>query len=313
AAADRYREENVTVGGPPYPLPGTLTLPSPGPPGGAPALVPVHGSGPQDRDTTLGPNKPFADLALGLASRGIAVLRYDKRTKVHGQAIARAVANGEPFTLREETVEDALAAAALLRGHAAIDPDRVFVLGHSLGGTAIPRIAAGDAEIAGFVLLAAASERLEDAIVRQHRYIAELDGQLSDEERALLEKSEALAREVKALRDPAAGPIHGIPAGYWLDLAAHPPLHEIASVRRPLLVLQGGRDYQVTDAAFASWREALASHPRATFTRYPTLNHLFIAGEGPSRPEEYLKPGHVAEAVIDDIAAFVSGGAKRGP
>jgi len=78
-----------------------------------PAVVLVHGSGPQDRDETIGPNKPFRDLAWGLASQGIAVLRYDKRTKVHGAMMAGAV---EQFTVKEETIDDALAAVALLRG-----------------------------------------------------------------------------------------------------------------------------------------------------------------------------------------------------
>ena len=118
-------------------LPATLTYPA-----GvarAPGVVLVHGSGPNDRDETVGANKPFRDLAHGLAGRGIVVLRYDKRSKVAPLAFM-----GRPFTVDEEVVDDALSAAALLRGLPEVDPSRVVVLGHSLGGTLAPRIGERD-------------------------------------------------------------------------------------------------------------------------------------------------------------------------
>ena len=87
ASPAAYKESEVTVGTGQWALPATLTMPvAPGP---VPAVVLVHGSGPGDRDATVGQIKQFKDLALGLASRGIAVLRYDKRTRVHAQPDAR--------------------------------------------------------------------------------------------------------------------------------------------------------------------------------------------------------------------------------
>ena len=83
------RQVDVTVGSAGSSLPGTLVLPrGPGP---FPALVLVAGSGPQDRDETIGPNKTFRDLAWGLASRGIAVLRYEKRNHVHGEKMVKLI------------------------------------------------------------------------------------------------------------------------------------------------------------------------------------------------------------------------------
>ncbi len=79
----------------------------------------------------------------------------------------------------------------------------------------------------------------------------------------------------------------------------------------PILVLQGGRDYQVTMKDFALWRAALKGDRRATLKAYPKLNHLFVAGEGPGTPDDYEKPGHVDRDVVDDIAKFVERGSLR--
>ncbi|HEY3416201.1 MAG TPA: DUF3887 domain-containing protein, partial [Armatimonadota bacterium] len=134
--AGSFHEVEVTVGSGEWALPGTLSMPEGN--GPFPALVLVHGSGPQDRDETIGPNKPFRDIAEGLASQGIAVLRYEKRTKAHGPQFTPEII--AKLTVQEEVVDDALAAVALLRGTAGIDPRRIYVLGHSLGGGIAPRI-----------------------------------------------------------------------------------------------------------------------------------------------------------------------------
>jgi uncharacterized protein len=69
-----------------------------------PGIVLVHGSGPGDRDETIGPNKPFRDLAWGLAASGIAVLRYEKRTRLYGEKLASNL----NLTVQEETIDDGL-------------------------------------------------------------------------------------------------------------------------------------------------------------------------------------------------------------
>jgi uncharacterized protein len=246
------QEREVQVGTGEWALPGTLTMPvGDGP---WPAVVLVHGSGPNDRDETIGPNKPFRDLAGGLASRGIAVLRYEKRTKHHA---ARLAALTDSLTVKEETIDDALAAVSLLRNTERIAPSKVFLLGHSLGGTLVPRIAALDAKIAAFIVLAGATRPLEDMIHDQFKHIFSLEGAVSEANKVKLRQLEL---QVARAKDPGLSPSTpsaelplGIPAKYWLDLRGYRPQEVARGMKRNILILQGGRDYQVTAEDFQGW------------------------------------------------------------
>jgi fermentation-respiration switch protein FrsA (DUF1100 family) len=304
-----FTEREVAVGSGEWALPGTLTIPNGG--GPFPAVVLVHGSGPNNRDESLGPVAPFKDLAWGLASQGIAVLRYDKRTFVYQAAIA---ALGGDITVKEETVDDAAAAVDLLRSTEGIDPGAVFVLGHSLGGMLVPRIAAAAPEARGFIILAGAARPLEDLVLEQTEYIVSLDGTVTPDEQAMLDQLRAVVAKVKSPdlspRTSAAELPLGTMGRYWLDLRGYQPAEEAKGIARPILVLQGERDYQVTMADFALWQQALSGLPNVTLKTYPDLNHLFITGTGKSTPAEYQAPGHVSQAVVDDIAAFVKGNVK---
>ena len=209
ADAAGFTEREVTVGTGRWTLPGTLTLPVGA--GPFPAVVLVHGSGPSDRDETVGQNEPFKDLALGLASRGIAVLRYEKRTRQY-QGQLNDVAN---FTVKDETIEDALAAVDLLRKDPSVDPRRVFVLGHSLGGMLAPRIGAADPQIGGLIILAGAVRPLEQALQDQSRYLAMADGTITPEEQAQLDRLAEVADRIRHLTPSDAADrtlIFGAPA-----------------------------------------------------------------------------------------------------
>jgi dienelactone hydrolase len=281
-------------------LPASLSLPKGE--GPFPALILVHGSGPHDRDESIGPNKPFRDLAWGLASNGIAVLRYEKRTK------ALPVKDVDKITVQEDVIDDAVAAVALLAEQDKIAKDRIFVLGHSLGGTLAPRIGKQSSHVAGLILLAGASRPLEDLILEQVTYILSLDDSVSDKKKKALEE---LKKKVAKVRDPDLSPKTpkeqlplGVAVPYWLSLRGDHPA-EAKKFKGPILVLQGERDYQVTLDDFRGWKKALDKRRDVTFKSYPDLNHLFMAGKGKSRPEEYQKAGHVATQVIDDIAAWI--------
>lgn len=302
AQSNSFTERSVTVGQSPWELPGTLTLPKGS--GKFPAVVLVQGSGSHDADETIGPNKPFKDLAWGLASRSVAVLRYEKRGHKYPKELA-ALPN---VTVREEAVEDAQRAVDLLAQQPEIDPSRIFIVGHSLGAMLAPRIAAGKKNIAGLVLLAGNSRPLEVLIAEQVKYLAEADGQVTDAEKAQIEATDAAVCQITSpeLKPSDTVKLFGasIPGSYFLDLRGYAPAQEVANLGLPLLILWGERDYQVRAADFEGWKKALANHKSAKRKSYPALNHLFIAGTGMSTPAEYAKAGHVAAEVIEDIAAW---------
>jgi uncharacterized protein len=304
--AAAFQEVEVTVGSGEWALPGTLSLPVGA--GPFPAVVLVHGSGPQDRDEAIGPNKTFRDLAWGLASQGIAVLRYEKRTKAHAEKFTpERIAR---ITSQEEVIDDALSAVQLLRQTPRIDPGRIYVLGHSLGATLAPRIGQQDPSIAGLIVMAGMTRPLEDTILDQYTYLYSLSGSMTDEQKAELEQ---LKVKVARAKDPDLSdqvPAEDLPLGiypaYWLDLRGYQPAEVAKSLAMRLFVLQGGRDYQVTTTGdYPAWQNALGEKSNATLKLYPKLFHLFIAGEGPSTPQEYFVEGHVSDEVIQDIAGWI--------
>ena len=273
------RQIPVGVGSPP--LKATLTLPA----GKGPfaVVVLVSGSGPSDQDETVGPNKPFLDTALGLAAQGIATVRYDKRTRDYPQSFSPRTA-----TPTREYVPDALAAIRLLRHEHAVDPHRIFVLGHSQGGTYAPLIAKGAPEVAGVILLAAGAESIGAAMLRQVRYLATLPGTIGSKAKAELPD---LTREVAEIDNPAAlekdkpGTVllGGLGPAYYLSAFRYNEVATARSIPQPLLLLQGDRDYQATVADDLDvWLKGLAGRKGwpSCSSRGPTT----CSSTAPARP-----------------------------
>lgn len=302
-------ERELTLGADGFELPGTLTLPqNASPDRRVPCMILVHGSGPHDRDETLGPNKPFRDLAWGLAERGVATIRYDKRTKVYGAA---CVPSGRELDYDVETVDDAMAAVSWARKQPELAADSIYILGHSLGAMLAPRMAERDSTLAGIVLLAAPVRSLEDLLVEQVGYLNSLTGN-SAEAKAQLEQLKLQVANVKRLDsmdfDPSIPLPMGLPASYWRLNNRYRPAEVAARLKLPILVLQGERDYQVTMLDFGLWRINLMRSKNAFFKSYPKLNHLMQEGVGKSTPLEYQEAAPVPAYLMDDVTRFVHTG-----
>ena len=304
APAAGVTERSVIVPGP-VELPGTLSIPAGV--GPFPAAVLVHGSGAGDRDETVGGNKTFRDIAWGLAARGIVVLRYDKRSNVKPMWFMK-----EGFTVKDETIDDAVSALALIRQQPEVNASRTYVLGHSLGGMLAPRIAKADGRVAGLIIMAGATQvNLGDQMDRQFTYLVSIAGDQAEATRAAVAPMLAGVAKIRALTPADSSNTTPIPGmggtspRYWIDLATPSPASVMRDIAFPALVLQGMRDYQVPPDQLEGWLTAVGPRKNLSVIRYPTLTHLFTPGEGTPRPAEYAIPRVVDPQVTIDIAEWI--------
>jgi esterase/lipase len=297
-----FTENNVTIGNnTQWELPGTLTMPIGN--GPFPAVILVHGSGPNDRDETIGPNKPFKDLAWGLATNGIAVLRYEKRTKYYATTIINQLNN---LTIYDETTEDALNAVTFLKTNMNIDNTHIYLIGHSLGGMLAPQIANQTTDLNGIILMAAPTRPLEDLIINQTFYLLNLDGIITDEEQKQIDQIQENVTKIKTLTISTNEIILGAGLAYWESLANYNPVATALTLDIPMLILQGKRDYQVLyEIDFFTWQTAFNENTNVNLIAYDLLNHLFISGNGTPTNVEYNDPGNIHEAVITDISTWI--------
>lgn len=300
AQQNKYYETKIAVKTGTMSLPGALCVPNTIK--NPPVVILLAGSGPNDKDETFGPNKALKDLAVGLASNGIATYRYDKRTLVYGKDM-------KEVDLNAEVIEDALTAVTIIKNNPNFKDSKIFIVGHSLGAMCAPLIASKSKQINGIVLLAGNARSLEDVILEQYNYIFGLDS-IGDEEKKELEK---ISNQVKNIKDPkilktakAEDLLLNQESFYWQSIVKYNQVQVAKKVKQPILVLQGERDYQVTMTDFNLWKQNLSDKSKNQFISYPNLNHLFMKGEEKATPAEYDKQGNVEFKVITDIATWIN-------
>ena len=299
--------EKITVGaGTEYPLHGMLTFPdSLSKP--VPAVVLVHGSGPSDMDETVMKLTPFKDLAQGLAEHGIASLRYDKRSFAHARKMAKA-----DVTVKEETIDDALLAADVLKNDPHINRDRVFLLGHSMGAMLAPRIDAEGADVKGLILMAGTPYRLEKVVLRQLKQANGsnplLNWFVGQEYRVMAKKFSGLYRmsDDEAKKKKFAG---NLSLYYFKEMGQKTAVDYLLESVKPVLILQGGRDFQVlAEDDYRRFQELLSGRENTLFRLYHELNHAFVEAiydDILKASKEYRVERHIGETVIGDIASFI--------
>ena len=292
-----------------FPLKGLLTLPEGS--GPFPAVVLVHGSGSSNMDEKVGKLTPFRDLAEGLAARGIACIRYDKRSYAHG--LKMVLDKKHPITVREETIEDALLAARLLRADRRIDPDRVFLAGHSMGGMLAPRIECKGGNFRGLILLAGSPRRMEEILLEQTREItASLSGFAQKIAGKQLAQLEQTFRGLYDLTDEEAKRKkvgNGTTLYYFKEMGQPTVAQLLEKTAKPMLILQGEKDFQVkADVDFALYKKLLAGRDNVTFRLFPGLNHAFVTARFDSiadAKKEFTPGRHIGPQVLDEIAEWI--------
>lgn len=300
-------------------LEGTLELPERAAEARVPAIVLVHGSGPQSRDATVqgqlamsfGFELPvFAQLSRGLVEAGFAVLRYDKRTCSRFNGCENDYPAPDPALTAEDFVLDAVAAAGHLRTLSEIDPERVVVLGHSQGGALVPVILDRDPQISAGVMVAAPHRPIDRMLADQRDFVAELAGSTAG-----LDGLSATVSQLERLRagEHDGTPIGGAPVVFWLSaFALDDEGRELArTLDRPLLALGGGYDWNVPAVHLEGWQEAFASAPGRRETRtLECVTHVLNCVTQPDyrqiTPADIGREVHppVIEAVVTFLASL---------
>ena len=295
-----------------FPLDGLLTIPDGD--GPFPAIVLVHGSGPNDMDEKVGNCKTFKDLAEGFAARGIATIRYNKRTKTYGKQMVKGPDAGS-LTVWEETIEDAVFATNLIKKDPRINPEKVFIAGHSMGAMLAPRIDAEGGDYTGLILLAGSPRKIEEIMIEQQdnaigglnpllKWIA---GKQMTKFRAKLEGLYEMSDE-QAKNTTFLGKYNKL---YYLkEWGEKPAVNYLKDLTKPVFVTQGDADFHVSvENDFNKYKEILGDRSNVTYKIYPNLNHLFmptIYGNNINKGlKEYKKPQKVADYVMDDLAAWI--------
>jgi len=303
--AATVKEQALTVTTGVFSLGATLTYPGAGV-GPFPGVLLVAGSGPNDRDETIGPNKPLRDIAIALAHNGFAVLRFDKRTYAYrGNAPALNVSS---MTVKEEFIDDSVSAFRLLAAQPNVDGKRLSMIGHSQGGWGLPFIVealgADASRLRHLVYLAPGGRDWKPMILHQLRFQASLvpDSQAARNAVTDAEKRFADYASTGAL----SGAFMNASAFYWNDLLKRDPVALASKIGVDSLFVRGSRDIQIDDADFLSWQSVLGGVAGRRFVTLPDLNHLFMHTDAPSTGAEYYTEGHVSTDLIDLIVKQLS-------
>lgn len=282
-------------------------------------LILVHGSGPHGREERVGGVRVFSDLAAGLVERiNLAVFSFDKRTFTHQNRFAALPE--EEITVFNETIDEVLT----LVEHFQSQYEQIALLGHSLGGSCIPYLLANSSAGLG-IMLAASYSPLEDLIIRQMRYLLKYAPESGLTETIV----ETTAQQVETLKLLLAGSVDneagaqaqseekqkrlsselplGLPLPYFQSLHKLNTNALAKALDKPVLLVQGERDYQVNMDEFEAWKELLSANPNFTFRSYEKLNHLFVEGDigALSVPSEYAQQANLPAYLLDDIADFL--------
>ena len=294
----------VQAPGPSGPLKGTMLAPA----GGGPMVLIIPGSGPTDRDgnNPLGVKaSTYRLLAEGLAARDVGTVRIDKRGMF---ASAGAVADGNAVTI-DDYVTDVQAWIAVIRKQTNVPC--VWVLGHSEGGLVALAAAQKATDICGLLLVAAAGRPLGEVMRAQLR-ANPANAPILDQAIAGIDSLEAGKHvDVSAMHPALAQLFAPAVQGFLINVMSYDPTRLIAGVSKPVLILQGRRDMQVSVADAERLKRV---DPKAELVLLPDTNHVLKTVTSDDRRANgatYADPSlPLAPGVVDAVANFIAASAQ---
>lgn len=300
-AADGYREQPLSFESRARTFGGTLTLPADRET--APCVVLLQGSGIFDRDATAGPNRLFSDIAHGLANRGIASYRYDRRRPNQVQ---------ERPTIDNLYVDDVVAALERVADTPGVNPDGLFMAGHSRGGMLGPRIAARHGDLSGVALLDGYAYDFAEAAIATGRRLADRTFNTPSE----MERAQRRIEFGQTLQEQgvdAAADILNYPPSLLESQVAYDKVETATELSIPKLILTSGQGmYLDSDGSpfrresFAMWEDAL-DPDNSTLRYFDDLSHYLQSGASPwVIAEVALFHDNVDRRVIDSLAEWVT-------
>ncbi|MFT4101152.1 MAG: alpha/beta fold hydrolase [Burkholderiaceae bacterium] len=304
AARDVPAEEPIEAPGPLDRLQGTLLSPGGQEVGKAVALI-VPGSGPTDRDGNSPQGLQAATyrlLAEGLAARGIASVRIDKRGLFGSRS---AVRDANDVTI-SDYAQDVHRWVSAVRERT--NARCVWVIGHSEGGIVALKAAESGTGICGLVLAATPGRPLGQVLRAQLRANPANAPLLDAAERAIETLESGRRVEMATLPPPLRPLFRPAVQGFLIDSFAVDPARLAGAFKGPMLVLQGARDLQIGPDNARLLRQAAA---QAKLVVLPTANHVLkpVATDAPTanvatygRADLELAPG-VVEAITEFIEA----------
>ncbi|MBG9722194.1 alpha/beta hydrolase family protein [Bacillus mycoides] len=297
----KWEESSIKVGYNEKKLNGLLTLPK-----GVekpPVAILLQGSGPNNMDSIIGTglNRPFADIAHGLAENGIASIRYDKRSYAYPNDVS---------DVETEYLYDAKEAVRLAKEDKRVDSNRIYLIGHSQGGLLGPKIAQDNPEIKGFVSMAGTLRRLEDIVLTQTTLRLEQENLSNERKKEELDNTKAGVDKIKKLNSSdKTEVILGYPASYWNSLNKIDGASIVKNLSIPMFIIQGTTDFHVLEKVdYKLWQETLEDKDNVSFKVYPGLSHLFMPGGSADKFDGsiYNKPAHVDSQVIKDVSGWIN-------
>lgn len=293
-------EVEFTMQGDP-PLPAVMTVAKTNEPN--PVVLLFEGFGPTDRDLTIGGVKPFRDLAWGLATQGVASIRFDCR------AYTQSVEKIAGYDLNNLILDDIAAMLAYIRMESSIfDTTRIFLAGHGLGGAAAPRAAERDGGIAGLIFLSSPARSIDELIAETVRRGSESRDVAGDGKREEPGKTAEVLDDLKRRKIPPNKMILFAPARIWYDLMDNDHLALAKQLNLPTLIIHSGGDIEAGDEDYAIWEKKFGGRDKFVIKKYDDLNHFYQGISGPADRNEFLTgTAPVDRRVVDDIAAWIKG------